>query len=111
MRGLATIGRVITHDHRGVGLSSRNVAQPNLEARVSDLLAVLDAVGAERPVMTGFLSSGAVNVLAAATHPDLVRSIVWCGPDARYGRGQPATCGRRFSTELRIRPGLPPTKS
>jgi pimeloyl-ACP methyl ester carboxylesterase len=43
---LASFSRLILHDRRGVGLSSRNVPPPNLE-RVSDLLIVLDAVGSE----------------------------------------------------------------
>jgi pimeloyl-ACP methyl ester carboxylesterase len=44
---LANMGRLIAHDHRGVGLSSRNVALPTLETRVSDLLCVLE--GRSRP--------------------------------------------------------------
>jgi hypothetical protein len=46
MGGLASFSRLILHDHRGVGLSSRNVAVPNLETRVADLRVVLDAIGA-----------------------------------------------------------------
>ena len=93
---LGTFGRVISHDHRGVGISSRNVALPNLETRVSDLLCVLDKVGATRPLMLGFLSSGAVNVLAAATRPDLPRAIVWVEPMARYAKSQDYRWGRSW---------------
>ena len=35
LEGLADIGRVILHDWRGCGLSSRNVAPPNLETRAA----------------------------------------------------------------------------
>lgn len=84
LRGLTTIGRLVMHDHRGVGLSSRDVALPDLETRVADLLAVLQRVEVTRPVLTGFLSSGAVNLLAAATRPDLARAIVWMEPIPRY---------------------------
>jgi pimeloyl-ACP methyl ester carboxylesterase len=49
--GLAAFSRLILHDRRGTGASSRNVDPPNLEARVSDLGEVLDAVGSERPVL------------------------------------------------------------
>ena len=38
---LASFGRLIMHDHRGVGLSSRDVALPDLETRVADLRVVL----------------------------------------------------------------------
>ena len=44
-RELASFSRLILHDRRGIGLSSRNVALPNLETRVADTLAVLDAIG------------------------------------------------------------------
>jgi class 3 adenylate cyclase len=78
--GLAAFCRVILHDRRGTGLSSRNVAPPNLETRVSDLRLVLDAVGSDRPVLAGYSEAGAPNVLFAATNPERVRSIVWFSP-------------------------------
>ncbi|MDP9329793.1 MAG: adenylate/guanylate cyclase domain-containing protein [Actinomycetota bacterium] len=91
---LSQFGRLIRHDHRGVGLSSRNVPIPNLETRVTDLLVVLDAVGAEHPVLVGWGSSGAVNALLAGSRPDLVAAVVWMdatprtswAPDYRWGR-------------------------
>ena len=83
MSGLASFSRLILHDHRGVGLSSRNVALPNLETRMADLHVVLDAVGADRVVLVGALADGAVNALFAATDPDRVQSIVWIEPSAR----------------------------
>ena len=45
---LATLGRVITFDCRGTGLSDRPAEQVSLEARADDLLAVLDAVESKR---------------------------------------------------------------
>jgi pimeloyl-ACP methyl ester carboxylesterase len=42
LAGPAEFARVIVHDRRGTGASSRNLPPPNLETRVSDLLAVLD---------------------------------------------------------------------
>jgi pimeloyl-ACP methyl ester carboxylesterase len=56
---LSSFSRVIMHEHRGVGLPSRNVSLPNLETRVADLLCVLDAVGTNRVVLGGLLASGA----------------------------------------------------
>ena len=67
--------RVILHDRRGTGLSSRNVAPPNLETRVSDLHFVLDVVGSDRPVLAGYAEAGAPNVMFAATNPERVRSL------------------------------------
>jgi class 3 adenylate cyclase len=78
--GLATFSRVILHDRRGTGLSSRNVPPPNLETRVSDLRVVLDRVGSDRPVLAGYSEAGAPNILFAATDPERVHSIVWFSP-------------------------------
>jgi class 3 adenylate cyclase/pimeloyl-ACP methyl ester carboxylesterase len=83
LRALSRSCRLILHDRRGTGLSSRNVVLPNLETRVSDLRLVLDAVGSERPVLGGFNEAGAPHVLLAATEPERVRSIVWLEPFPR----------------------------
>jgi pimeloyl-ACP methyl ester carboxylesterase len=45
LREFASFSRLILHDRRSTGLSSRSVPSPNLETRVSDLRAVLDEVG------------------------------------------------------------------
>jgi class 3 adenylate cyclase/pimeloyl-ACP methyl ester carboxylesterase len=82
-RGIASFARLILHDRRGTGLSSRNVSPPNLETRVADLLVVLDAVGSERPVLAGRIEGEAPAVLLAASYPARVQSIVWWGPAAR----------------------------
>jgi class 3 adenylate cyclase len=82
-RGIASFARLILHDRRGTGLSSRNVSPPNLETRVADLRVVLDAVVSERPVLAGFIEGGAPAVLLAASNPERVQSIVWWGPAAR----------------------------
>jgi class 3 adenylate cyclase len=80
---LARFSRLIMHDRRGVGLSSRNVPPPNLETRVADLEVVLDVTGADRVALGGSFESGAPNVVFAAAHPERVRSIVWIEPMAR----------------------------
>ena len=80
---LAAFSRLILHDRRGVGLSSRNVPPPNLETRVADLEVVLGAAEADRVALGGIFESGAPNVLFAASHPERVRSIVWMEPMAR----------------------------
>ena len=84
-RELASFSRLILHDRRGIGLSSRNVPLPNLETRVADTLTVLDAVGSERAVLSGIFESGAPNALLAATRPDRVRAMVWFEPTPRFG--------------------------
>jgi class 3 adenylate cyclase len=81
--GLASFSRLILHDRRGTGASSRNVDPPNLETRVADLTAVLEAVDSERPVLGGALEGGAPNILFAATFPERVHSLFWWYPAPR----------------------------
>jgi class 3 adenylate cyclase len=96
LEAFSSFSRLIRHDHRGVGLSSRDVAIPNLETRVADLLTVLDAVGATRPSLVGWGSSASVHALLASTRPELVSSMVWMdatprtrrAPDYPWGRTQ-----------------------
>ncbi|MEX0755994.1 MAG: adenylate/guanylate cyclase domain-containing protein [Actinomycetota bacterium] len=88
LRELRSFSRVITHDPRGLGLSSRNVSLPTLETRVSDLMTVLNTIGVRRPVLFGVLATGAVNILAAATRPRLPRALVWVEPAPRYARAE-----------------------
>jgi class 3 adenylate cyclase len=81
--GFSEVARVILHDRRGLGVSSRNVPPPNLETQVTDLLTVLDAVGSQRPILVSGALSSAVHVLFAATHPDRVGGLIWSNPVAR----------------------------
>jgi class 3 adenylate cyclase len=85
--GLASFSRLILHDRRGTGASSRNVDPPNLETRVSDLRAVLDAAGSARPVLGAQLEGGAASVMFAATHPERVHSLFWWYPAPRSVEG------------------------
>ena len=104
-REVASFARVILHDRRGIGLSSRNVALPNLETRVADLLTVMDAVGSERPILTGLFESGAPNALLAASKPERVHSMVWMEPNSRFAWAPDYPWGRTpadMEAELRF---------
>lgn len=107
-RGLASFSRLILHDRRGTGASSRNVDPPNLETRVADLRAVLDAVGSERPVLGGALEGGAPNILFAATFPNA--STPSSGGTRRRGRPWlltiPSVRARTSSRDPRPRPSI-----
>ena len=109
-RRLATVGRLIRFDRRGVGLSDRgSPSNPPTEAQwVEDAVAVLDAVGSRRAVVVApFVSSG-VGLLMAATHPDRVASLIIVNGAARaawapdYPEGIPQSMvdlGMRFGAE------------
>jgi class 3 adenylate cyclase len=83
LREVSSFTRLILHDRRGTGLSSRNVPPPNLETRVADLNVILDDVGSRRPVLGGFGDGGAANVLFAASQPERVHSLLWEDPQPR----------------------------
>jgi pimeloyl-ACP methyl ester carboxylesterase len=94
IRELASFSRLLLFDRRGVGLSDRPSGVPQLEERMDDLRAVLDAVGSERAALFGTGPDGAMAALFAATYPDRVTALVlWAvpprgmwAPDYPWGR-------------------------
>jgi DNA-binding SARP family transcriptional activator/pimeloyl-ACP methyl ester carboxylesterase len=87
-RRLASIGRLILFDKRGTGLSDRVSPGrlPDLETRMDDVRAVMDAVGSERAVVLGISEGGAMSALFAATHPQRTLALVLMGTFARMMR-------------------------
>ncbi len=83
LRSLGEIGRVITFDKRGMGLSDRIGYPPMLEHTVSDALAVLDAIGSESAVIMGISEGGPAGAYAAATHPERVDGLIIYGSMAK----------------------------
>jgi len=69
----------VHYDGRGFGLSDRDVSDFSLDARVADLEAVVDAVGAERAVIYGFSSGARVAIAYAVRHPERVSHLVLTG--------------------------------
>jgi class 3 adenylate cyclase/pimeloyl-ACP methyl ester carboxylesterase len=100
---LSAFSRLIVHDRRGSGVSTRNVPPPNLETRAADLLVVLDAAGSEAPVLGAGASTGAMHALFAATYPDRVSGLVWNYPRPRLAWAPDYPWGQRphaFEAEL-----------
>ena len=66
---LASFSRLIVFDKRGTGLSDRvsNNALPDLEQRMDDVRAGLDAVGSQRAALFGPSEGGPMSALFAAT--------------------------------------------
>jgi class 3 adenylate cyclase len=93
--GISEFARLILHDRRGTGASSRNVAPPNLETRAADLLTVLDEIGSEAPVLVAAASTGAMHALFAAVHPDRTSGVVWNYPRARLAWDSDYPWGQR----------------
>jgi pimeloyl-ACP methyl ester carboxylesterase len=90
---LSSIGRVITFDKRGTGLSDRVKSVPAHEQRMDDLRVVLDACASEKAVLVGVSEGGALAMLYAATYPERVRGLVLCGAFARMTTDADYSCG------------------
>ena len=73
---LAENRRVIRYDPRGSGLSDRDVEDQSLDARVSDLEAVLARVGVDRLILYAVRNSGLVALEFARRNPDKVVALV-----------------------------------
>jgi pimeloyl-ACP methyl ester carboxylesterase len=76
---LGSFGRLIRFDKRGTGMSDRPHDLPDLEHRMHDVLAVMDAVGSGRAVLFGYSEGGPMSILMAATHPERVEALVLYG--------------------------------
>lgn len=76
LRRLASFARLIRFDKRGTGLSDRSVGLPDLETRMDDVRAVMDAVGSERAALYGYSEGGPMCCLFAATYPSRVSALV-----------------------------------
>jgi 3-oxoadipate enol-lactonase len=68
---------VVAIDHRGHGRGLRDVATPfRLEDCADDVAGVLDALGVASVVAVGYSMGGAIAMLLARRHPDLVAGLV-----------------------------------
>ena len=77
-REMASFARLILLDQRGLGLSDRSRGLPDLETRMDDVRAVLDAVGSERTVLWGAgPDGGALCAMYAATYPERVTALAF----------------------------------
>jgi pimeloyl-ACP methyl ester carboxylesterase len=80
---LASFSRLIRFDKRGTGLSDRPGELPDLETRMDDVRAVIDAVGSERAALFGYSEGGPLCCLFAATYPDRTTALVLYGTYAK----------------------------
>ena len=83
LQRLGAMGRLIRFDKRGTGMSDRPSGIPDLETRMHDVLAVMDAAGSRRAVVVGYSEGGPMAILLAAMHPSRVSALVLYGSYAR----------------------------
>jgi class 3 adenylate cyclase len=109
-RRLAAIGRLITFDKRGAGMSDPVPIQslPAIEAWIDDVRAVMDAAQSDRAALVTTLGGGLMGLVFAATHPDRLRALVvvdgWArasvAPDYPIGLSPEEVRRRREQPEL-----------
>jgi class 3 adenylate cyclase len=103
LRRLGERFRVIQLDKRGTGLSDRTLGHGSIEDRTRDVLAVMDAAGAERASIVGISEGGPMALTLAATYPERVDRLVLYGTFARvlwapdYPDGVPPEVGDDFA--------------
>jgi class 3 adenylate cyclase len=74
-RRLASFCRLIIFDKRGTGMSDR-AGIANLETRMDDVRAVMDAAGSERAALLGTSEGGPMCTLFAATYPQRTWALI-----------------------------------
>jgi class 3 adenylate cyclase len=81
---LASFSRLIMLDKRGTGLSDRVSGVPDLETRMDDIRAVMDAADSERAAVFGLADGGSLAILFAATYPGRTGALVLYATLPRY---------------------------
>jgi class 3 adenylate cyclase/pimeloyl-ACP methyl ester carboxylesterase len=84
---IGSFARLIVFDKRGTGLSDRPRFFPDLETRIDDLRAVLDAVGSERTALVAAQEGCWMASLFAASYPERTHSLALYHP--WLGRSDP----------------------
>src|SRR5438552_17832606 len=83
LQRLASFSRLILFDKRGTGLSDRVSDMPNLETRMDDVRAVMDAVRSTRAALLGYSEGGPLCMVFGATYPARTAAVVMIGSFAR----------------------------
>jgi aminoacrylate hydrolase len=82
--------RVIVHDHRGCGRSSRSRIQYSVEQMAGDVLALMDALKLDAVHYVGHSTGGAIGQVLAQDRPERIRHLVlsatWAGQDPFFRR-------------------------
>jgi pimeloyl-ACP methyl ester carboxylesterase len=81
---LGAFARLIVFDKRGSGLSDRVNDMPDLETRMDDVRAVMDAAGSRQAALIGASEGGPMSILFAATYPDRTRALILYGAYAHF---------------------------
>ena len=86
LQRLSSLGRLVTLDKRGMGLSDRSMGAGAPEDRMDDLRAVIEAAGLSRPAIVAISEGGPLSLLFATTYPDRAKALVLWGTFSRLSR-------------------------
>jgi class 3 adenylate cyclase len=92
-QALARFARVLWFDMRGIGMSSPVVGDVPIESWMDDLVAVMDAEGSTEATLFAQGHAVQMAVMAAASHPERVSSLVLMNGFARYARADDYPAG------------------
>jgi pimeloyl-ACP methyl ester carboxylesterase len=105
-RKLSREHTLIRYDARGNGMSDWDVDELSLEAWLSDLETVVNAVGVERFPLLGISQGSAVSVAYAVRHPERVSHLILYGGFALGGKKRsPAEREKRTAMTTLMRLG------
>ena len=82
-----SFSRYVHYDKRGTGSSDRSVRVPNVDDRVDDLKAVMDAAEIDRAHLFAQSEAGVTTLLFAAAYPHRVASLIMVDSCARLFPG------------------------
>jgi pimeloyl-ACP methyl ester carboxylesterase len=83
----AAIGKfsnILTFDKRGQGLSDLCLHVPNLDERVHDIKAVMDAGGQDKTILLGVSEGGPMCIKFALEYPERVKGLILLGTAASF---------------------------
>jgi len=87
---LAAKYRVIVHDHRGIGQSSRSMIKYSVDQMTDDVLRLMDQLKIERAHLVGHSTGGAIGQTLAIKAPQRLKSMVlfstWTKSDPFFRR-------------------------
>ena len=84
LSGLGRIGRVAMFDKRGTGMSDRVTDLPDMDERMDDVRAVLDAAGFDTAFIMGISEGGSLATLYSAHHPERCEGLILYGAFAQF---------------------------
>ena len=86
LRDLASHARLIPTDRRGWGCSDRfdPADVPPFEVLTDDLRVVMDAAGADRPVIFSSVECAPIAIIFAATYPERTGGLILCDPTVTF---------------------------